>query len=257
MPIRVAGLQTSGTPADVAANLSELERAAAEARAAGAELLVTPEMFLTGYDIGDRLPELAGEDLLGPAGAIAERTGIAMVLGAPEPAGEGVYNAAFFIGPDGRVAGRYRKSHLFGELDRSLFIAGDLPYAMVELHGVRIAILICYDVEFPEVVRSAALAGAHLIAVPTAQMSPYDFVAEQVIRARAWENQVYIAYVNHDGDEGSLTYVGRSSIVGPEADVLDSIEHGDGLIYATVDTDVVADAQRRNPYLADRRPDIY
>ena len=57
-----------------------------------------------------------------------------------------------------------------------------------------------------------ALAGAHLMAVPTALMKPFRFIAEQVVRARAWENQMYVAYVNHDGREGELEYVGRSSI---------------------------------------------
>lgn len=253
----IAGLQTRGTPADVAANLDELERAAAEARDNGADLLITPEMFLTGYDIGDRLAALATPDLLEPAQAVARRAGVAIVLGAPDVADGGIYNAAFFIGVDGAVQGRYRKAHLFGDLDRAHFVAGDTPYTMVEPGGVRIALMICYDVEFPEAVRAAASAGAHLIAVPTAQMEPFSFVAEQVIRARAWENQVYVAYVNHDGDEGSQTYVGRSSVVDPGANVLDSIEHGDGLIYATVDTAVVEASQHDNPYLVDRRPEIY
>lgn len=256
-PIRIAGLQTRGTPADTDANVAELGRAAAEARANGADLLVTPEMFVTGYDIGDRLGVLAAQDLLTPAQDIARATGIAIVLGGPERADGHVYNAAYFIGPTGDVGGTYRKCHLFGDLDRALFAAGDAPYAMVEFRGVRIAMMICYDVEFPETVRAAALAGAHLVAVPTAQMTPYSFAAEQLVRVRAWENQVYVAYVNHDGDEGSLTYVGRSSIVDPDATVLDSIEHGDGLIYATVDPAVVAARQQDNPYLADRRPELY
>lgn len=127
----------------------------------------------------------------------------------------------------------------------------------MEFRGLRIAICICYDVEFPETVRAAALDGAHLVAVPTAQMTPFSFVAEQLIRTRAWENQVYLAYVNHDGAEATLTYVGRSSIVGPDATVLDAVEHGDALIDASVDPAVVAAAQAANPYLADRRRDLY
>lgn len=255
--IRIAVLQTRGTPGDAEANLAELGRVAAEARSNGAELLVTPEMFVTGYDIGDRLGVLAGQDLLGPARETARRAGIAVVLGGPERVGDDTYNAAYFIDADGEVAATYRKSHLFGDLDRALFVPGDEPYEMVAFRGVRIAMMICYDVEFPETVRAAALAGAHLVAVPTAQMTPFSFAAEQLVRVRAWENQIYLAYANHDGEEGSLTYVGRSSIVDPDASVLDSIEHGDGLIYGSVDPDVVAARQQDNPYLADRRPELY
>ena len=259
-PVLVAGLQTAGRPGDVDGNLALLDSAAAQAAARGAELLITPEMFLTGYDLAGGLPELtalAARDLLGPAGEIAHRHDLAIVLGAPDAAPEGLYNAAFFLDETGRVLTRYRKSHLFGELDQALFRAGDELFGCVQFRGLRIALCICYDVEFPETVRAAALDGAHLVAVPTAQMTPFSFVAEQLIRTRAWENQVYVAYVNHDGAEATLTYVGRSSIVAPDATVLDAVEHGDALIYGSVDPAVVAAAQAANPYLADRRGDLY
>jgi predicted amidohydrolase len=88
-------------------------------------------------------------------------------------------------------------------------------------------------------------------------MTPFAFVAEHLVRTRAWENQVYLAYINHDGSEGSLTYVGRSSIVAPDGSVLDSIEHGTGLIYADVEPAVVARQRAANPYLTDRRAALY
>jgi predicted amidohydrolase len=117
--------------------------------------------------------------------------------------------------------------------------------------------MICYDVEFPEAVRHAALAGAHLVAVPTAQMQPFEFVADHLIRTRAWENQLYVAYINHDGSEADTMYVGRSSIAAPDATVLSRIESGSGLLYADVDTAVVDAAREANPYLLDRRPTLY
>ena len=257
MPLRIAGLQTPGTCGDVDANLAELADAAAQAAAGGAELLITTEMFVTGYDVGTRLPELATRDILGPAQEIARREGIALLLGGPDPQPEGIYNTAFFLDEQGDVVARHHKSHLFGELDRGMFVPGDAPFGLVDHHGVRIAVMICYEVEFPEVVRAAALAGAHLVAVPTAQMEPFAFIADHVIRTRAWENQVYVAYIDHDGAEGSLTYVGRSSIVAPDASVLDAVEHGTRLIYADVDPAVVAAAQAANPYLTDRQPALY
>jgi len=74
---------------------------------------------------------------------------------------------------------------------------------------------------------------------------------------RAWENQVYVAYVNHDGIEGGLTYVGRSSIVAPSGEVLDSAQHGDRLLLAAIDTETVASGRRDNPYLTDLRRDLF
>lgn len=257
MPLKIAGLQTAGTPGEVEANLRELEVAAEEAAGQGAELLITPEMFITGYAVGDALPELAAMDVLAPVRTLAAQLGIAILLGAPEATEQGIYNAAYFVDDRGGLRSCYRKAHLFAELDRSQFLAGDDLYALTEFRGVRIATMICYDVEFPETVRAAALAGAHLVAVPTAQMEPFEFVAEQLVRTRAWENQVYVAYINHDGIEKDLTYVGRSSIVAPDATVLDSVEHGTRLIYATIDPDLVDVQQKVNPYLEDRRAALY
>lgn len=257
MSLVIAGLQTAGTLRDVDANLHELELAAEEAARNGAELLITPEMFLTGYVVGDVLPALADRDFVQPIRTLAARLGIALVVGGPELTDRGVYNAAYIVDDRGELLSCYRKSHLFGELDRRQFVPGEEPFSLVEFRGVRIATMICYDVEFPEVVRAAALAGAHLIAVPTAQMEPFAFVAEQLVRTRAWENQVYVAYVDHDGTEEDLTYVGLSSIVGPDATVLDSVGHGNRLIYGVVDPQVVDTQQKSNPYLQDRRAALY
>ncbi|WP_211268549.1 carbon-nitrogen hydrolase family protein [Actinoplanes subtropicus] len=257
MELTVAGLQAAGVPGDVEANRAQLRVAAAEAAATGAGLLITPELYLTGYDIGDQVRELARLDLAGTVRQIAREAGIAILAGLPEPAGERLHNTAILVDERGEVLLRYRKTHLFGDLDRRYFVPGDDLVVMAELHGVRIAVLICYDVEFPETVRAAAERGADLIAVPTAQMTPFAFVAEQVIRARAWENQVFVAYINHAGRERTLEYVGRSSIVAPSGDVLASAADGDHLLLATVDTDVVARARAANPYLADRRTDLY
>ncbi|GGS58509.1 MULTISPECIES: carbon-nitrogen hydrolase family protein [Actinokineospora] len=255
--VRIAGLQTPSAPADVRANLAALERAAEQAAAAGARLLITPELFVTGYDIGDAVHALAREDLVGPAAGIAARTGVGIVLGAPEHADGAYYNSAYFIDDHGRVTARYRKAHLFGDLDRRYFTPGDDLVCTTKFHGITVALLICYDVEFPEPVRAAALAGAHLVAVPTAQMTPFEFTADHLVRTRAWENQVYLAYINHDGSEGSLDYIGRSSVVAPSGDVLDRVEHGTGLLVADVSPEAVRRAQRDNPYLTDRRPGLY
>ena len=257
MELTVAGLQAAGVPGDVEANCAQLRAAAAEAAAAGARLLITPELYLTGYDIGDQVRELARLDLTGAVRQIAREAGLAILAGLPEPAGERLYNTAILVGGRGEELLRYRKTHLFGDLDRRYFVPGDDLVAVAELHGVRMAVLICYDVEFPETVRAAAERGADLIAVPTAQMTPFEFVAEQVVRTRAWENQVYLAYVNHDGRERTLEYVGRSSIVAPSGDVLAGAGHGDQLLLATIDTEVVARARAQNPYLNDRRSYLY
>jgi predicted amidohydrolase len=259
MTLTIAGLQHDGVPGDVDANLGILSDAAREAADRGARVLVTPEMFITGYNIGDRLAPLATADLVDRVARVAVEHRIAIVAGLPEPVGGGAMaNALVVIDSDGTELLRYRKTHLFGELDRGLFVAGDSLPLPIDIDGVRVSVLICYDVEFPETVRAAALGETDVVIVPTAQMEPYAHIAERLIPVRAWENQLHVVYVNRVGSEGDLTYVGRSSIVGPDGVVLDSLGATDtGLLIATIDPEVTRRARQENPYLADRRPDLY
>ena len=259
MRLTIAGLQHPGHPGDVDANLAVVAEAAREARGRGADLLVTPEMFVTGYNIGARVAALAARPLADEVARVAADAGIAIVAGLPERLDDGtVANTALLVDETGAELTRYRKTHLFSELDQSLFVPGVDLHTPVTYRGVRLSLLICYDVEFPETVRAAALAGAHVVVVPTAQMEPFAFVAETLIPVRAWENQVYVAYVNRTGEEGDLRYVGRSSIAAPTGVVLDALPGtSSGLVVATVDTEVVEQGQRDNPYLADLRPELY
>jgi predicted amidohydrolase len=168
-----------------------------------------------------------------------------------------VYNSAQLIGPDGGRLANYRKTHLFGCFERDFFTPGDRPLVQAELGGVRIGVLICYDVEFPENVRAHALAGTDLLLVPTAQMHPFQFVAESVIPVRAFENQMYVAYVNRVGVEGEFEFVGLSCLAGPDGVVRARAGRGAQLVQAAVDPGFLKESRDGNPYLADRRPELY
>ncbi|MFB4349681.1 carbon-nitrogen hydrolase family protein [Microbacterium sp. CR_7] len=259
MTLTIAGLQHDGVAGDVEANLAVIAEAARTAASHGAGMLVTPEMFVTGYNIGDALAPLAVPELVDRVAAIAREAGIAIIAGLPETLPDGgITNSLVAIDRSGAELLRYRKTHLFGDLDRSLFVAGDTLPPTIDIDGVKVSVLICYDVEFPETVRAAALSGADAVIVPTAQMEPYAHIAERLIPVRAWENQVHVVYVNRTGTEGDLTYVGRSSIVSPDGVVLDSLGPTDtGLLIATIDPEATRRARRENPYLADRRTDLY
>ena len=171
--------------------------------------------------------------------------------------GRVLHNTAQLIGPDGRALARYRKTHLWGELDRSLFAAGDDLAPVVELGGWRLGLLICYDVEFPEAVRRLALEGAELIAVPTALMRPFAFVADLVTRVRAYENGLYLAYANYCGGENGLDYTGRSAIVGPDGEEVAKAAEAPALLHARLERGAIARARDALPYLDGRRPELY
>ncbi|WP_326812159.1 carbon-nitrogen hydrolase family protein [Streptomyces scopuliridis] len=275
-PLRTALLQSSGRPGSVAGNLKVLDEAAARAGDAGAGLLVCPEMFLTGYALGDQVPRLA-EPADGPGAAavaeIAVRHGLAVLYGYPErdsdpDSGDGpgdgpgrdrerIYNAAQLIGPDGTRFANYRKTHLFGGFEREWFTPGERPVVQAELAGLRIGIMICYDVEFPENVRSHALAGTDLLLVPTAQMHPFQFVPESVVPVRAFENQMYVAYVNRTGQEGEFEFVGLSCLAGPDGAARARAGRSEELVFGEVDGELLSASRAANPYLRDRRPGLY
>ncbi|MGW0913464.1 carbon-nitrogen hydrolase family protein [Streptomyces sp. NPDC002784] len=258
--MRTALLQSSGRPGSVAENLKVLDEAAGRAAAAGAGLLIAPEMFLTGYAIGDeiaRLAEPADGDSADAVAEIASRHALALAYGYPERDGGTVYNSAQLISADGTRQANYRKTHLFGCFERDHFTPGERQVVQAELNGLRVGILICYDVEFPENVRAHALAGTDLLVVPTAQMHPFQFVAESMIPVRAFENQMYVAYVNRAGREGEFEFIGLSALAGPDGVARARAGRGEELVFADTDPAFLAAAREANPYLKDRRPGLY
>ncbi|MDX3189918.1 carbon-nitrogen hydrolase family protein [Streptomyces sp. MN03-5084-2B] len=229
-------------------------------REVDADLVVTAEMITTGYHIGARTHELA-EPADGPTAARmsawARQTGTALAYGYPEADGEHVYNSVQLVDATGQRLANYRKTHLFGDLDKAWFTPGDEPVVQADLGGLRIGLLICYDVEFPELVRAHALAGTELLVVPTALMSPYEIVAETLLPARAYESQLFVAYANRCDTEQELTYCGRSCVVAPTGEVLARAGAGPEVIAADVTRDTLAASRLENTHLADRRPDLY
>lgn len=254
---RVAAWQCRPAPLDVAGNLRRLDEACAAAAAGQVEVLVTPEMFTSGYGITPDEAARLAEDAGGPAGAavarIARRHGLAIVYGHPERAADGrAYNAATLVGADGAVRGRHRKVHLFGDLDRALFVANPEPPMAFDFDGSRVGILICYDVEFPEAVRHLAVDGARAVLVPTANMTGCEEVQQFLVRARACENGCGVVYANYCGADDVFEYGGLSVICGPDGEVLAQAD-------AESEQLLVADLPRRSKgtYLADRRADLY
>lgn len=258
--LRTALLQSSGQLGSVAENLAALDDAAGRAAAAGAGLLIAPELFLTGYAIGDgiaRLAEPAGGESAKALAETAARHGVGIAYGYPERAGDLVFNSVQLIGPDGARLANYRKTHLFGGFERDSFTPGEQAVVQAELGGVRVGLMICYDVEFPENVRAHALAGTDLLVVPTAQMHPFQFVAESVVPVRAFENQMYVAYVNRVGPEGEFEFVGLSTLAGPDGVARARAGRGDELVLGDVDPEFLSSSRENNPYLRDRRPGLY
>ncbi len=264
--MRLALAQMAPVIADPGRVLVRIAALAEKAAADGADCLITPELVIHGYGAGARFADLA-EPLDGPSVArlreIAAKTGLTIVAGLAERDGDDIYNAAVAVGPDG-LGASYRKLHLYGPYERTSFKPGDALPPVFEVAGLKAGLLICYDVEFPEAVRYLADAGAKLVLVPTAlpagdQECP---VAETLIRARAFENQVFVAYADLSGRDGAFVYAGRSVIAAPDGSDLaragaESDGVGEALLVADIrpeDFDVMA---AEVPYLCDLRRDMF
>lgn len=256
--MKITALQMRCIAGDVDANLAQIETAARKAAAQGADLLIAPELALTGYGAGDAIAALA-EPAGGPAisrlDRIAAETGVAIVTGFAEAAENAVWNSAVFA--DGRrdpVV--YRKSHLYGGYEKALFRAAAPSAVTLDHAGHKLGMLICFDVEFPENVRLLAREGCSLVIAPTAlPVSPFaDFIARKMIPVRAFENQLFVAYVNHAGSDGRFTYAGLSTIAAPDGSVLAGADDSDEtLLFAELRPDDFEESAAQNSYLRDLR----
>ncbi|MDW3223840.1 MAG: carbon-nitrogen hydrolase family protein [Paracoccaceae bacterium] len=222
--------------------------------AAHSDLLVLPELFATGYNIGDQVvarAEPADGPIAQAVAALASAHGVAIHYGFAEIDGDKIYNTAQCIGPDGTRLGRHRKLAIPPGFERDHFTPGQ-GCGLFTYRNVRIATLICYDAEFPETARHVASMGAELVLVPTALGAQWEWVAQRMIPTRAYENGVYLAYANSAGLEHGMTFLGQSVIATPDGQEIARASAGPVILHATLQLDKVSAAQARLPYLKDR-----
>lgn len=251
--MRVGVFQSVPVEAGPDARLARLERAIGDE---AYDLVVCPELFMSGYHVGLDLIRERAEPADGPfaraAGDLARRTRAAIAYGYPERDGDALHNAAICIGPDGRTLAHRRKLVLPPSYEGEVFRPGGGDVTLFELSGLRCGMLICYETEFPESVRALARAGAEAVLVPTALAAQWRVVADAMILARSFENGVWMIYADHAGEEDGLRYAGGSCIVSPWGEVRARAgDDGEELIDAVIDGEAVRRAQARLPYLAD------
>ncbi|WP_282338095.1 carbon-nitrogen hydrolase family protein [Pseudomonas sp. PS02288] len=251
--MKVELVQLAGRDGDTAYNLARTLQAIANS-APDTQLLVFPETHLTGFPTADNIAELA-EPLDGPSIQAVQRAagerGVAVVLGIAETDAGQFYNTTLLITPQG-IALRYRKTHLWAS-DRGVFSPGD-RYATCEWNGLRIGLLICYDIEFPESARALAQLGAELLVITNGNMDPYGPVHRTAIMARAMENQAYAVMVNRVGEgDGGLTFAGGSAVVDPFGTLLCEAGRDECRQILELDLDRLQAARGDYRYLDERR----
>jgi len=252
--LKIAGLQLDVAWEDRAANFERVRQFAARARDEGADLLVLPEMFATGFSLD---PSVTAEP---PAGEtprfvaeLARELGIGVVGGYVQRRRKGRgANLALAVDRAGRLLAEYAKTHLFSFMDEQEAHEAGAGPRQFAFETVQIACFICYDLRFPELFRLVA-DGAQVVLViaswPAARQAHWD----ALLRARAIENQLYVLGVNRAGQGGGLEYTGGSAIFDPMGQVLAHAGDRENLILAEIDTDEVARIRAEMPFLKDRR----
>ena len=313
--IRLGLYQGFGNAGDMDAvreNLATLQNAAAKARNLGVHLLSFPELFLSGYNVTDaRLAHALAEDILREGileqvAAAARIHQVAIICPYPEAAtvaGERrYYDSILVYGADGEVLKNYRKSHLWGGDERNNWSFGYVhpeegeAFTVFRVNGIGVGVLNCYEAELPELTRILALKGAQLVVIPTAAdefmvlrtgektRTPYPNV-DFLIRANAYQNELFCAYSNRRGIEmqdGQVVghYLGNSCLVDPHGQFLlpeiplppaRSDKPGSGwnesmlliadcvpsLYGPTHPETLIHDHLAATHYLSDRRPSLY
>ena len=266
--MKVAFIQTDPVFGAVEKNV---ESAAAKIKKLGAELVVLPELFNTGYRFRSKkeAASLAEDSRSGyTTGRLidaARTAGTFIVAGMAERSGRRVYNSSVLVGPRGHIS-TYRKAHLFWD-EKRIFSPGNTPFTVHKAGKAKIGMMICFDWLFPEAARTLALKGADIICHPSNLILPH---CPDSMKVRSMENRVYSITANRVGTENrikggrvkgkKLTFIGKSQVVSPSGEVI-ARAPSKGAYSKVVDIDLKKARDKRvtatNDIFRDRRSGLY
>lgn len=255
--LQAAAIQFNVKPGDVDANLGYVREALHRVAAQGGNLAVLPEMWSSGFaykNLNDLALRTAGivEELL----ELSLKLKLVIVGSMPEPNGDKVFNAVHVV-DNGRLAGVYRKIHLFSLLGEDRAFSGGDSALLAETSIGKVGVIVCYDLRFPELSRRLAVEGAQIICVPAQWPKPRQEHWRTLLRARAIENQLFVVACNACGTIGKLDFFGMSMIVDPKGELLAEASEDNMEIIAELDMQAVIDWRAQIPCFNDRKPELY
>jgi predicted amidohydrolase len=250
---------------DKAENLKKMEKTLTEAKMQSADIVIFPELSLTGYVVRDQIYELA-ETVPGPStsilATIAKKTRMHIVFGMPELSNRTqatIHNTAVLVGPQGFI-GKYRKMYLptHSVFEEKRYFRPGYEAAVFNTKLGKIGLIICYDIFFPEVTRLTRLKGAQLIVCISASPGVRRAFFETLTVARALENTAFLAYVNLVGIEDGLQFWGGSRLVGPQGKILVKAKYDEeDLVTGNIDYADITPVETFVPTLRDLRPELF
>lgn len=231
-----------------------------EAARRGSQLVVFPELWSTAYDLENwgRHADPLGEGMFARLSALAREQRLAIASSLLESRDGRAYNTLALYAADGRLAGLYRKVHLVPMLDEPRWLAAGAELAAAPADWGLTGLGICYDLRFPEMWRRYALAGARLFLIPAEWPARRAAHWQALLRARAIENQVFVAACNRVGESKGELFAGRSVLLDPWGEpVAEAGPEGETLLTAEIDLARADDVRARIPVFKDRRPELY
>ncbi|MCW4467050.1 hypothetical protein OK351_16320 [Glutamicibacter sp. MNS18] len=258
--MRLAVLQHDAQPGDWQTNLARLEEAVAVAASNRVDILLSPELYVTGADARVLAKSFTAAAIRGLHEAIeslAASYGVALAYSLPEHRERQLLIGSYFVDAQGERLAHYARVHLATAAEREVFTAADEPPAAFEYQHSMLALSSGYDAQFPENVRAAALAGAKILLVPAAAEAGAAPLALKLLPARAMENGLYLLWANHCSVQGGIQMTGTSTIVGPDGQNIQVAGHQPQLIVADVDRQRQQAIRKAVPYLARLRPEVY
>lgn len=257
--VKIAVVQTASTQ-DKAANRDLVTRLVAEAVRSAPDLVVLPEAMMAdfaseGGSVGELAEPLDGE-FVGTLRKTAAEHGVAIVAGMFERSCDEArpYNTLLAVGSDGDLIGAYRKIHLydaFGYRESDQLTSGEVAPVVVQIAGVKLGLMTCYDLRFPELSRALVDAGAEAFVVPAAwvrgPLKEHHWTT--LLTARAIENTCYVVAAAQNGKK----YCGLSQIIDPQGIAVAAVGEADGVAFAEISADRLAETRQRNPSLLNRR----
>jgi omega-amidase len=224
------------------------------------DVIVLPELWSTGYDltriheIGDR----EGQEIQKLFSSFALEHGVNLVLGSvAEVRDEGVYNTSYVFNREGTVTCSYSKVHLFRLMEEEKYLAPGVQNGRFALDGVSAAVMICYDIRFPEFTRKLALGGTKILFVPAEWPHPRLHHWRTLLMARAIENQMFVVACNRVGHGAGTDFFGHSMVINPWGEVIVEGDEGEAILTAEVRIEEVDEVRKKIPIFEDRRPDFY
>ena len=255
--LKAAAIQIHIQLADIDANVASVRQAVARVAREGCGLAVLPEMWSTGFaykelnELAKRTPETVEE-----MGRLSEEHNLVLVGSLPEPDGDRVCNTAYIM-DRGRLAGKYRKIHLFSLMNEDRAFTGGTSWCVADTYAGRIGVFICYDLRFPELARRLALEGAEILVVPGEWPKPREEHWRSLLKARAIENQLFVVAANCCGVVGKLDFFGSSLIIGPKGEFLAEAGYEPTEEIANLDFGEMEKWRSQITCFPDRRPESY